>query len=142
MKTRPYFKKTGKTRRQQLGQSMIEYTIVISFGILTLSSTPMKDAIAKLMETVRQNYTGYSFAISLSDYPDSDSANNYWDMLDNQNVNDEMKHILTDQIKKDNTRNSTRYASAVEKYSTSSPEPSAQSTILNEAGRLKNLSIP
>jgi len=53
-----------------------------------------------------------------------------------------MKHLLTDKIKQDSTRTSAKYTAAVEKYSTSSPEPSAQSTILNEAGKLGNLSIP
>jgi len=142
MKARHHINKTGLSMRRQLGQSMVEYTVVIMFGILTLSSSPMRDAVATLMDSIRQNYEGYSFALSLSDYPDSDTAQNYWDMLDNQSVNDDMKHVLTDKIKQDSTRTSTKYTTSVEKYSTSSPEPTAQSTILNEAGNLKNLSIP
>lgn len=143
MNAKQHLNKKGKGRRQQLGQSMVEYTVVIAFGILTLSSAPMKDAVSLLMETVRQNYQGYSFAISLSDYPDSDSASEYWTMLEGQSVNEDMRHILTDKIRTDSSRNSGKYTRTVEKYSfRSPPEPTAKSTILREAGSLRNLSIP
>ncbi len=147
MKQRHYMNKTFKNRRQQLGQSMVEYTIVIAFGILTMSSAPMRDAVASLLDTIRQNYEGYSFALSLSDYPDYETASDYWDKLDLQGVNDDMKDVLTDQIKQDSTRTSTEYTTAVEKYRTSSPDSlsgqqAVKSRIPGEAGTLKNLSIP
>jgi hypothetical protein len=141
--------KTGKNRRQQLGQSMVEYTIVIAFGILTMSRAPMKDAVASLLDTIRQNYAGYSFALSLSDYPDSDTASNYWDMLDGPefNVNDDMKDVLTDKTKQFSNRTSARYTTAVAYYQTSSPDSlsgqqAVKSRIPDEARILKNLSIP
>jgi hypothetical protein len=141
MKQRHHMNKTGISRRQQLGQSMVEYTIVIAFGILTMSSTPMKNAVASLMATISQNYEGYSFAISISDYPDSDSASDYWDMLEDQSVNKDMRHVLTDKIYKGiGRRRSEEYTTAVEYYRTS--PPAVRSTILNEAGNLRNLSIP
>jgi len=147
MKPRHHINKTGISRRQQLGQSMVEYTIVISLGILTMSSTPMRDAVASLMDTIHQNYEGYSFAISLSDYPDYVSASDYWDELDLQGVNDDMKDVLTDQIKQVSTpRTSAKYTTAVEKYQTSSPDSLsgyvAKSKITSEARTLNNLSIP
>jgi hypothetical protein len=139
--------KTFKNRRQQLGQSMVEYTIVIAFGILTMSSAPMRDAVTSLMDTIRQNYEGYSFAISLSDYPDSDTASNYWDMLDTQAVNNNMKDVLTDKTKQFSNRTSARYTTAVAYYQTSSPDSlsgqqAVKSRIPDEARILKNLSIP
>ena len=141
MTQRHLLNKSGISRRQQFGQSMVEYTIVIAFGILTMSSAPMRDAVASLMETIRQNYAGYSFAISISDYPDDVSASDYWDMLDLQGVNDDMKGVLTDQIKQDSTRTSAKYTTAVEKYQTTSPDSLSgqqpRSDIPNEAGALK-----
>ncbi len=61
--------------RQQIGQSMIEYTIVLAFGVLTLTTGPMQDVIATLTQRIQDHYTGYSYAVSLSDYPDADIVN-------------------------------------------------------------------
>ena len=36
-------------RRSQLGQSMIEYCVVVSFGVLTLSSVPANARLGGLM---------------------------------------------------------------------------------------------
>lgn len=147
MKQRHHINKTFKNRRQQFGQSMVEYTIVISLGILTMSSAPMRKAVESLMDTISQNYEGYSFAISISDYPDSDDASDYWDMLGNQGVNDDMRHVLTDKKELFPNRNSINYTTAVEKYQTSSPDTLSgqqpvKSRIPSEAGTLRNLSIP
>lgn len=144
---RQHMNKTFKNRRQQLGQSMVEYTIVIAFGILTMSSAPMKDAVASLMATIRQNYAGYSFAISLSDYPDYETASRYLVELDLQGVNDDMKNELTDKTKLFSNRTSARYTTAVRRYQTQSPDSlsgqqAVKSRIPAEAGTLKNLSIP
>ena len=55
----------------QIGQSMIEYTVVVTFGVLTLTTGPMRDVIVNdLIPAIRNNYEGYSYAVSLSDYPD------------------------------------------------------------------------
>jgi len=141
MKKRHHLNKSGKDRRLQFGQSMVEYTVVIAFGILTLSTDLVQDEVDLLMATIHQNYAGYSFALSISDYPDYDSASEYWVELDAKEVNDDMKDVLTDKIKQDTTRNSAKYTTAVEYYQTSSPVD-VQPTILSEAGDLKNLSIP
>ena len=142
MKQRHHLNKTGISRRQQFGQSMVEYTIVISLGILAISSAPMRDAVDDLMATIRQNYAGYSFAISLSDYPDYDSASDYWGALNSQEVNKDMKNVLTDQIRTDSTRKSTKYMTAIKKYHTGSPDSLSgqqpKSKIPGEAGDLKN----
>ena len=141
MKKRHHLNKSGKDRRLQFGQSMVEYTVVIAFGILTLSTDLVQDEVDLLMATIHQNYAGYSFALSISDYPDYDSASEYWGELDAKEVNDDMKDVLTDKIKQDSTRNSAKYTTAVEYYQTSSPVD-VKPTILSEAGDLKNLSIP
>lgn len=147
MKQRHHLNKTGICRRQQLGQSMVEYAIVISLGILTISSAPMRDFVDGLMATIHQNYAGYSFALSLSDYPDDVTVSAYWTMLDGQAVNEDMRHVLTDKSQKGiGPRTSVQFTTAVEKYQTSSPVSLSgyvvKSKITSEAGTLKNLSIP
>ena len=54
---------------------MIEYTIVLAFGVLTLTTGPMQDVIATLTQRIQDHYTGYSYAVSLSDIPDADFIN-------------------------------------------------------------------
>jgi len=141
MKQRHHLNKSGKDRRLQFGQSMVEYTVVVAFGVLTLSTDLVQDEIDVLMATIHQNYAGYSFALSISDYPDYDSASEYWGELDAKEVNDDMKDVLTDKTKLFSNRNSANYTTAVEYYQTSTPV-AVKSTILTEAGDLKSLSIP
>ena len=141
MKKRHHLNKSGKDRRLQFGQSMVEYTVVIAFGILTLSTDLVQDEVDLLMATMHQNYAGYSFALSISDYPDYDSASEYWDKLNDKQVNNDMKDVLTDKTKLFSNRNSAKYTTAVEYYQTSTPV-AVKSTILTEAGDLKSLSIP
>jgi hypothetical protein len=94
-----------KLKQNQFGQSMIEYTVVIMFGVLTLTTGPMRDTVNNLMQAMRDNYRGYSFAISLSDIPDSPSHTDYSTMLDGQNVPDELKKKLTDRTSTNAQRN-------------------------------------
>ena len=141
MKAKQHLKNTGISRRKQFGQSMVEYTVVIAFGILTLNTDLVQDEVDRLMATIHQNYEGYSFAISISDYPDDITASDYWSRLDGQTVNDDMKDVLTDKTKQFSNRDSTKYTTAIEYYQTSSPV-AVKSTILSGAGNLNNLSIP
>ena len=49
---------------------MVEYFIVLAFGIIVLTTgdpSPMK----KLADVIKQNWKGYSYAIALSDIPDT-----------------------------------------------------------------------
>lgn len=60
-----------KSRRRQFGQGMVEYTIVTSLGILVLLG-PGTDVIRWTMATIKSNYQGYSYAMSLSQWPEFD----------------------------------------------------------------------
>ena len=142
MKKRHHLNKSGKDRRLQFGQSMVEYTVVIAFGILTLSTDLVQDEVELLMATIHQNYAGYSFALSISDYPDDVTVSAYWTMLDSQAVNEDMRHALTDKSQKNiGPRTSVQYTTAIEYYQPSTPV-AVQPTILTEAGILQSLSIP
>ena len=62
---------------RQSGQSMVEYTIVLVFGVMVLTSGPAGDVILDLLATLNNKYEGYSFAISMSDLPQYDTVNDY-----------------------------------------------------------------
>ena len=58
-------------RRRQFGQGMVEYTIVTSLGILVLLG-PGADVISWTMSVIKNNFQGYSYAMSLSQWPEFD----------------------------------------------------------------------
>ena len=58
-------------RPRQRGQSMVEFTVVVVFFCLTLTSDPALDAIQNLMDTFKERHQHYSYTVSLSDYPDT-----------------------------------------------------------------------
>ena len=61
--------------RGQRGQSMAEYMVILTFGFFGLLY--VDDALVELLDTVHENYRGYSYAVSLSEYPDYDSIYEY-----------------------------------------------------------------
>lgn len=62
---------------RQSGQSMVEYTIVLVFGVMVLTSGPAGDVILDLLAMLNNKYQGYSYAISMSDLPQHDTLNDY-----------------------------------------------------------------
>ncbi|MFT4563598.1 MAG: hypothetical protein ACI9BW_003354 [Gammaproteobacteria bacterium] len=58
-------------RVYQRGQGMVEYTVVTALGILVLLG-PGTDMIRYTMRTIQDNYSGYSYAMSLSQWPEFD----------------------------------------------------------------------
>ena len=56
---------------------MTEYTVVLFFGVMTLTTGPMSDVLQDLINVMKENYEGYSFAISMSEAPDYDNVLDY-----------------------------------------------------------------
>jgi len=67
----------SKSFFRQAGQSMVEYTIVLVFGVMVLTSGPAGDVILDLLAMLNNKYQGYSYAISMSDLPQHDTINDY-----------------------------------------------------------------
>lgn len=80
----------------QSGQAMIEYTVVSVFGILVLTTGPGRDVILDLTNAIRDNYDGYSYAVSLSDYPDKENYIELISMYNDQGMPSERREYLTD----------------------------------------------
>jgi len=62
-------------RHAQSGQSMVEYAVVLSFGVLVLISG--EDIFITIRDVLRDNYQGYSYSISLSEQPVHDNLAEY-----------------------------------------------------------------
>ena len=87
-------KKLGITR--QLGQSMVEYTVILAFGIMVLISGD--DIFFEIRDILRDNYQGYSYSISLSDQPTYDNLGEY--LIDEGVVEPLDPNKVVDKIKK------------------------------------------
>jgi len=73
---------------------MIEYCVVVTFGVLTLTTGPMKDVIFQVTDTIENNFQGYSYAISISDTPDHENSADLKDMLVLQGVPEDQAAYL------------------------------------------------
>lgn len=71
---------------RQVGQSMVEFTVVVVFFCLAVTSDPAQNAMADLMDVLDQRYQHYSYTVSLSDYPDTTAI-------------DEFKNLLVEQLR-------------------------------------------
>jgi len=93
-------KNSSQSRRfgsfRQKGQAMIEYTVVSVFGILVLTTGPGRNVILDLTNAIRDNYDGYSYAVSLSDYPDKENYIDLISMYNDQGMPSERREYLTD----------------------------------------------
>lgn len=74
---------------KQLGQSMTEYTVVLVFGVMVLTTGPGGDVMQELLAVLKKNYEGYTFGISMSETPDYESADEYALALESYGVEDE-----------------------------------------------------
>ena len=91
MMTRPV-----KFKRSQIGQSMVEYTVVLVFGVMVLTTGPGGDVILKLLDVLKDKYQGYSYAVSLSSPPQYDNLGEY--LVDEDIVDPIDPGDLVDQI--------------------------------------------
>ena len=67
---------------QQTGQGMVEYVVVLVFGVMILTVGPGGDVLLDLLAVMNDNHQGYSYAASLSTLPDQDNAGEaYGDLL-------------------------------------------------------------
>jgi len=61
----------------QLGQGMVEFTIVLVFGVMVMTIGPGGDVLLDLLGVMNDKYQGYSYATSLSTLPDHDNLAAY-----------------------------------------------------------------
>lgn len=81
-------------QKRQKGQSIVEYT-AISIGLFFVV-TAGTDEILNLTNAVRSNYDAFSYAVSLSDYPDKENYIELIAMYNNQGMPSDQREYLTD----------------------------------------------
>lgn len=57
----------------QIGQGMVEYIVVLAFGVMVLTVGPGGDVLLDFLGVLNDNYQGYSYSASLSTLPDHDN---------------------------------------------------------------------
>ena len=62
---------------RQGGQAMVEYVVVLMFGVMVLTIGPGGDVLLDLLGVMHDNHQGYSYASSLSDLPQYDNLGEY-----------------------------------------------------------------
>jgi len=58
---------------KQTGQGMVEYVIVLVFGVMVLTVGPGGDILLDFLGVLNDNYQGYSYSASLSTLPQHDN---------------------------------------------------------------------
>ena len=84
----------------QTGQGMVEYIVVLVFGVMVLTVGPGGDVLLDFLGVLNDNYQGYSYSASLSTLPDYDNLALYaTDALDIESQLASVANIsITDQI--------------------------------------------
>jgi hypothetical protein len=73
---------------------MVEYTVVTVFGILVLTTGPGGNVVMDLTRAIRNNYDGYSYAVSLADYPDKEDPISLISLYNSQGMPiDQVKYL-------------------------------------------------
>jgi hypothetical protein len=62
---------------RQQGQGMVEFTIVLVFGVMVMTIGPGGDVLLDLLGIMNDKYQGYSYAASLSEMPSYDTIADY-----------------------------------------------------------------
>ena len=62
---------------RQLGQGMVEFIVVLVFGVMVMTIGPGGDVLLDLLGVMNDKYQGYSYATSLSTLPDHDNLAAY-----------------------------------------------------------------
>ncbi len=60
-------------KRTQTGQAMVEYVVVLALGVFVLLG-PGTDVIRYTLRAIKDNFEGYSYAMSLSEWPEFEIA--------------------------------------------------------------------
>jgi len=60
--------------KQQRGQSMVEYVVIVAAIIAALYYTGRGDVMKQMRDAMKGSQEGYSYAISIAELPDKNDA--------------------------------------------------------------------
>lgn len=68
---------------------MVEYTVILAFGLMVLLG-PGGDVLRDLADVMKNNYRGYTYALSMSPLPDFDSGPQLREYIDGLGLEPEL----------------------------------------------------
>ncbi|MFB3101431.1 MAG: hypothetical protein ACE1ZM_08315 [Gammaproteobacteria bacterium] len=87
----------NKHTLHQLGQGMVEFIVVLVFGVMVMTIGPGGDVLLDLLGIMNDKYQGYSYATSLSTLPDHDNLAAY--LIDEDIIDPIDPGALVDEIR-------------------------------------------
>lgn len=76
---------------------MVEYTVILAFGLLVLLG-PGGDVLRDLADVMKNNYRGYSYALSMSPLPDFDTGPALREYVEGLNLEPELDKQSLDRL--------------------------------------------
>lgn len=80
---------TVKRRAHLTGQGMVEYTVILAFGVVMLMG-PGGDVLVDLAAVFKNKYRGYSYSMSMSALPEFDTGPRYREYIENLGLDPEV----------------------------------------------------
>jgi len=81
-------------RLRQSGQSMVEYTVILSVLTLALVASSDGDSFQAMETAIQDRQRGYTFAVSLSALPETDNYKELADYYDSLGKHPELSKLL------------------------------------------------
>ncbi len=80
-----------------LGQGMVEYTVVLAFGVMMLAG-PGGDVLLDLAAVMKNKYRGYSYSLSMSPLPEFDTGPELREYLEGLNLDPEIDDATLERL--------------------------------------------
>ncbi len=81
----------------QRGQGMVEYTIILVFGVLMLMG-PGGDVLSDLLAVFKNKYRGYSYSMSLTPMPDFGTGSEFRTYITDLNLDPQLDDETIDRL--------------------------------------------
>jgi hypothetical protein len=88
---------SATSARHARGQAMVEYTVILAFGLMMLLG-PGGDVLRDLADVLKNNYRGYSYAMSMSPLPDFDTGSELREYVEGLGLDPELDEQTLDRL--------------------------------------------
>lgn len=128
----------GKQKRKSRmsGQGMVEYTVILAFGVLMLMG-PGGDVLVDLMLVVKNKYRGYSYSMSMSPLPEFSTGPQYETYILGLNLDPQIDDATLERLTVDPVQE--RVSSALEPLTTAYQQFNSIDDLLNDMENLDDL---
>jgi len=82
---------------RQAGQAMVEYTVILAFGLMMLLG-PGGDVLRDLADVMKNNYRGYTYALSMSPLPEFGTGPELREYIEGLELDPEIDEATLDRL--------------------------------------------